>query len=201
MTLLLFIFVFASSLLTFSLSVFQVWEHSTAPESPQHWQFLSNPPSQSEVSHRCCDIHGRAAEEAGHGWLGECQAACYSLCLQFLSTDCSRHALAMFLCHYLLTVHCWLSFVSAFSAADRRLAVHRPGGGPSLLVVVCHHHHPGNSGYVPGCQFQLHTWQPLPIVDSICTAAGVWFIVATLLLLLVGAFRDPQIWLSIISIP
>lgn len=91
--------------------------------------------------------------------------------------------------------------VCAFSAADRRLAVHRPGGGPSLLVVVCHHHHPGNSGYVPGCQFQLHTWQPLPIVDSICTAAGVWFIVATLLLLLVGAFQDPQIWLSIISIP
>lgn len=112
-TFVLSIFVFASSLLTFSLSVFQVWEHSAAPESPQHWQFLSDPPSQSEVSHRCCYIHGRAAEEAGHGWLGECQAACYSLCLQFLRTNCSRHALAMFLCHYLRTVHCWLSFVSA----------------------------------------------------------------------------------------
>lgn len=49
---------------------------------------------------------------------------------------------------------------------DRRLAVHRPCGGPSFPLVVCHHHHPGHLGHLLRCQFQLHTWQPLSMKDK-----------------------------------
>lgn len=51
----------------------------------------------------------------------------------------------------------WLVF---FHPDDRRLAVHRSGGGPALPVVVCHHHHPGNPGHVPRCQLQLQPRRP-----------------------------------------
>lgn len=95
-------------------SVLKVWEHGAAPTPPRHWQLLSDPPSQPEVSHRCRDIHGRAAEEAGHRWHGEKpaqhdthrQAACYcSLsAVRALSTECSKHAPMMSMCHCIYTV-------------------------------------------------------------------------------------------------
>ena len=95
-----------------------------------------------------------------------------SLLLQSVWTQCSKHAPMMFTCHCIQTVHCWLSAYSmcvcvcVLPPDDRRLAVHRPGGGPSLPVVVCHHHHSGHPGNVLGCQFQLHTRWPFPIKDS-----------------------------------
>lgn len=49
---------------------------------------------------------------------------------------------------------------------DRRLAVHRPCGGPSFPLVVCYHHHPGHLGHLLRCQFQLHTWRPLSMKDK-----------------------------------
>lgn len=53
---------------------------------------------------------------------------------------------------------------------DRRLAVHRPCGGPSFPLVVRHHHHPGHLGHLLRCQFQLHTWQPLSMKDKTDTS-------------------------------
>lgn len=51
--------------------VCEVWEHGAAPATPAHRQLLSDPSSQPEVSHRRCHLHGRAAEEAGHGRYSE----------------------------------------------------------------------------------------------------------------------------------
>lgn len=51
--------------------VFKMWEHGAASAAPEHRQLLSDPPTQPEVSHRRRHIHGRAAEEAGHGRHGE----------------------------------------------------------------------------------------------------------------------------------
>ena len=51
--------------------VFKMWEHGAAPAAPEHRQLLSYPPTQPEVGHRRHHIHGRAAEEAGHGRHGE----------------------------------------------------------------------------------------------------------------------------------
>lgn len=58
----------------------------------------------------------------------------------------------------------WL--ITFVCSDDRRLAVHRPGGGPPLPLVVRHHYHPGHPGHLLRCQFQLHTWRPLSMKDK-----------------------------------
>lgn len=138
--------------------VSQVWEPSEAPAAPEHWQLLSDPPPPPEVSHRCGDIHGRAAKEAGHGRHGESNTlSVRQLVIQSICSSRSHsvpHTL-MFLCHCIHTVFAesLLTGKSVFPADDRRLAVHRPRGGPPLLLAVCHHHHAGHLGHVLGRQF------------------------------------------------
>lgn len=121
-----------------------MWERRPPTAASQHWQLLPGPASQPEVGHRRRHLHGRAAEEAGHRRHGE-----YPLAPSQSLGDW------------------WTCFcpLPPLPTDDRGLAVYRLGGGPTLFVVVCRHHHPGDPGHVPGCQLQLHTWQPIPIED------------------------------------
>lgn len=158
------------------LSVLKVREHSAAPAAPGLWQLLPDPPSQPEVSHRCCDLHGRSAEEAGHGRHGEMHAEqeLVSSCLLIIL---SRTLLQTCTVNVPLYAQSTLLIqrLCVFPTDDRRLAVHRSGGRPSLPLAVCHHHHTGHPGHVLGRQFKLHTRGTLPMKDKMLSDTdGTW---------------------------
>lgn len=130
---------------------FQVWEHGAAAAARPLRQLLPDPPSQPEVRHWSRDIHGRAAEETRHRWLGEKGRDGDAAEMHRQNDD------SLLFC---------TPPPPPPPLDDRRLAVHRPCGGPSFPLVVCYHHHPGHLGHLLRCQFQLHTWRPLSMKDK-----------------------------------